>query len=91
MLIIIAWIAAEVLQAGILLELQIRFFIRITILRLDDTCARCQPQRLGHISLAIGEQRGIALLDFQPGDRLCFLHPTVALFQAHPHRLLKIR
>ena len=88
--IVIAGISTEVLQIGVLLNLQSCFFVRVTIFRLDDAGAQRKAQRFGYIPLAVGKQGGIAVFNLQPGNCLGFLDPTVALLQIHANRLLEI-
>ena len=88
--IVIAGIAAEILQVRILLNLKGGLLVGIAVLCLNDTGTQRQPKRLCHIALAVGKQSGVLLLDFQPRNCLGFLDPTVALLQIHANRLLEI-
>ena len=89
--VIIAGIPTEVLKIRVLLDLKCSFLVGVAILRLDDAGSQRQPQRLGHIALAVGKQSGVPLLNLQPRNCLGFLYPAVAFFQIHAHWLLEIR
>ena len=78
--IVVARIAAEILQVRVLLDLERGLLVRIAILRLDDAGAQRQTQRLGYVPFTIGKQRSVPLFNLRPRDRLGLLDPSVSLF-----------
>lgn len=77
MLVVVAGVAAEILQIRVLLDHLSGFRIRKAVLRLDDAGSQRKPQRLCHVTLPVGKQGGVPLFDLQPGDSLRFFHPAV--------------
>ena len=58
--------AAEELQIRVLLNLQHRFFIGITVFSLYDTCSESKAKWFCNISLSVGEKLCITLFYFIP-------------------------
>ena len=87
--IVIAGLSAEVLQIGILLNLQGCFLVRVTVLRLDDARAQGKAQRFCYIALGFVNRAAYRFSISSHGIVWAFLTQRLLSFKFIPTGCLK--